>query len=147
MATAVTADISKDVLASSTADSDRFVYSNYFVPLLLTFGDGETPIVPFFIKQRLLENLRYGALDDDRLSAILQQLQMPELLAMNHMERARAAFNRAGDVVREAADGADPNRNRASGEATGELRPGRRCGRRQTPTTTRASGAENPPSG
>ena len=62
MTRTVSADISADELASGTEYSDRYVYSNYFVPLLLTFEDDVTPIVPLFVKQQLLDYVRYGGL-------------------------------------------------------------------------------------
>ena len=67
---------------------DRFVYSNYFVPVRLTFDDDATPILPFYTKQQLIELGRYGGLDNDRLRRLLDELDMREVWQANEMDQA-----------------------------------------------------------
>lgn len=92
MGTVVVADADLAALGFSTAHSDRYVYSNYFVPVQLTFGDGETPVLPFYVKQALIEATRYGGLSADRLPHLLKQLGLAELWKANEMDAAAAAL-------------------------------------------------------
>lgn len=105
MTRTISADVSDDELTSGTEYSDRYVYSNYFVPLLITYDDDVTPIVPFFVKEQLLDYVRYGGLNEDRLHAILEELDLPELWGTNHMAEARAVLERA--VAAQPANGGD----------------------------------------
>ncbi|TDU90345.1 hypothetical protein EV138_3931 [Kribbella voronezhensis] len=88
MSKVVVADIDTDGLGFAAAFSDRYVYSNYFVPVLITFDDEVTPILPFYAKQQLLEALRYGGLDRDRLPGILKKLGLSRLWDANNMDAA-----------------------------------------------------------
>ncbi|MFI5852369.1 hypothetical protein ACIA8B_31650 [Micromonospora chalcea] len=92
MGRVVVADADPATLGFSTAHSDRYVYSNYFVPVRLTFGGGETPILPFYVKQALIEAIRYGGLDGDRLPHLLKQLGLYDLWKANEMDAATEAL-------------------------------------------------------
>lgn len=83
------ADISEEVMSFKTEYSDRFVYSNYFVPLKITFDDAHTPLLPFYNKQKLLEVHYQGVLDLDRLQNILKDIGYPELWAKNELDEAK----------------------------------------------------------
>ena len=89
MTKTVVADIAESILKFESANSDRFVFSNYFIPRLLTFADGHTPIMPFYAKEKLLQfRERYG----DSVLGILNQLGFKALWEKNAMEAARAAL-------------------------------------------------------
>jgi hypothetical protein len=88
MSKTVVADISDDLLKSGTADSDRVVYSNYFVPLLINYTGTSIPIIPLFVQQQLAELVTYGGIDRDRLQQVMQYLGIPEAWAINDVDRA-----------------------------------------------------------
>ena len=88
MTSLITASIGKQVLTSDTAFSDRFVYSNYFVPLLVGFDGTEIPMLPFYTKKQVLELMLAGVYSEDTLKASLEQLGMQELWAKNDMQTA-----------------------------------------------------------
>lgn len=46
----IVCDVDDEFLQCGTKFSDRFVYSNYFVPLSVTFGDENTLILPHYKK-------------------------------------------------------------------------------------------------
>ena len=79
MGTVIVAEVGEEGLGFATGFSDRFVYSNYYVPVLITFDDGVTPVLPFYTKQAIVEALRYGGLDGDRLPGILKTLGLGQL--------------------------------------------------------------------
>ncbi|WP_030242178.1 MULTISPECIES: hypothetical protein [unclassified Streptomyces] len=88
----VVASVDTSALGFTPAFSDRYVYSNYFLPALITFDDGVTPILPFYTKQSLLEALRYGGyggLDSDVLPHILKDLGWSRLWQANNMDAAQ----------------------------------------------------------
>ncbi len=84
------AQINEDVMSCTTEHSDRYIYSNYFVPLLVTFEGDRTPVLPFYTKQKILESAQYGIIDPDRLQIILRELGFSELWNMNAMAEAKA---------------------------------------------------------
>jgi hypothetical protein len=88
MGKVIVANIDTNTLDFTTASSDRYVYTNYFVPVLVTFNDATTPILPFYKKQAILEALRYGGLDGDRLPDILKSLGLDRLWDVNAMGQA-----------------------------------------------------------
>lgn len=88
MGKAIVADIETKVLSLSSADSDRLVYSNYFLPLLLTFADGETPILPFYRKQDLLNVARSGSMTATDIQNYMEQLGVGEAWALNKLDMA-----------------------------------------------------------
>lgn len=92
MGTVVVADADLATLGFSAAHSDRYVYSNYFVPVQLTFGGGETPLLPFYVKQALIEATRYGGISRDRLPHLLKELGLSEVWKANDMDGAEAAL-------------------------------------------------------
>ena len=119
MAKTALADISDEALTSGTADSDRYVYSNYFVPLLITFDDDVTPIVPFTIKNDLLEMTRYGLVPEDRMKAIFEDLGVEELWDQNDMSEA---VERLGPSALElGGNGLEPYRERTEETERPEL--------------------------
>jgi PHD/YefM family antitoxin component YafN of YafNO toxin-antitoxin module len=68
----ITATLGKDFLTSDTAFSDRFVYSNYFVPLLVNFDEqSEVAILPFYAKKHLLEVAIARELEPSRIKQLL----------------------------------------------------------------------------
>ncbi len=90
MSKTIVAKIGNEVLSSATKHSDRYVYSNYFVPLLVTFDDDDsTPILPFYVKQQILEVANYGIVDPDRVETILRKLGYSELWEKNAMSEAQ----------------------------------------------------------
>jgi hypothetical protein len=88
MGKVIVANIDTNTLDFTTASSDRYVYTNYFVPVLVTFNDATTLILPFYKKQAILEALRYGGLDGDRLPDILKSLGLDRLWDVNAMGQA-----------------------------------------------------------
>ncbi|MCZ7434835.1 hypothetical protein O7598_00330 [Micromonospora sp. WMMC241] len=92
MGRVVVAEADPATLGFSSAPSDRYVYSNYFVPVQLTFGDGETPVLPFYVKQALIEAIRYGGLSRDRLPHLLKELGLSEVWKANGMDAAEDAL-------------------------------------------------------
>ncbi|WP_218160015.1 hypothetical protein [Streptomyces sp. PAN_FS17] len=88
----MTADVDTGGLGFGAAFSDRYVYSNYFVPVLLTFEDSTTPILPFYAKQQLLEVIRYGGINRDALHSILKNLGYSRLWRDNAMDAADRAL-------------------------------------------------------
>jgi hypothetical protein len=106
----VVANVSDEALTSGVEWSDRYVYANYFVPLLVTFDDEVTPILPFYVKQQLVELLRYYDMNEDRLHAILGSLDLPELWSTNDMDEAQERFIRSED---EQAVASSPPRTRS----------------------------------
>ena len=83
MSKPIVADIDETLLCFSSEHSDRFVYSNYFIPFLVTFGDDKTPILPFYAKQRLIEITQQGIISRDRVITILRKLGYDELWDKN----------------------------------------------------------------
>ncbi|MGC4847581.1 hypothetical protein ACLQ3F_10095 [Micromonospora sp. DT15] len=92
MGEVVVAEADLATLGFSNAHSDRYVYSNYFVPVQLTFDDGQTPLLPFYVKQALIEAMRYGGLSQDRLPHLLKELGLSGLWKANDMDAADAAL-------------------------------------------------------
>lgn len=88
MGEAIVAGIDTGGLSFTAGFSDRYVYSNYFVPVLLTYGDGVTPILPFYTKQVLIEVLRYSSVGDRLLNAI-NDLKLPDLWSLNGLDDAK----------------------------------------------------------
>ena len=83
----VTCEITEDFLKCTSADCDRFVYSNYLVPLLVTFAGGsDTPIIPFYKKNLILEVLSSGILDLGELMPGLTRLGLEEVFSRNMVE-------------------------------------------------------------
>jgi hypothetical protein len=93
MSKTIIAEVSDEVLSFKTEYSDRYVYSNYFVPLLLTFDDDRTPLLPFYNKKRILETIRSGLLESNRVQDIVRLLGNNELWQLNAMDEAFARLN------------------------------------------------------
>ena len=86
MQKAVIAKLDQALLETTAADSDRFVYSNYVMRLLVTYDDGVTPIVPFYKRTILNAFARNGIIDGMKLKKALPGLDMGELLSNNELE-------------------------------------------------------------
>src|ERR1051325_4101184 len=99
MAKTFVAEIDDEVMSSKTSPSDRFVYSNYFVPILLTFPDGETPILPFYQKKTIVDGMRYGMPHPDQFAGALQTLGLDKLWELNGMREATLAGAPAADAA------------------------------------------------
>src|SRR2546425_284189 len=83
MQKAIVCNIKKEFLEYGMEFSDRFVYSNYFVPLLVTFEDSRTPILPDYKKHWLVDAVRYGVVEPVRIVQVLPELGLGELLGQN----------------------------------------------------------------
>lgn len=94
----IAAQVSDEFLASGTAFSDRFVYSNYFIPLQLTFDNSDVPIVPFATKAQLLQAILGGVISEDKVKEALAELRIDELWDDNGMQEA---LDRLRDSVSE----------------------------------------------
>src|SRR5438046_2470149 len=82
----IVADIAESFLKTGTEFSDRIVYSNYFIPLSLTFTDGKTPILPRYRKNIILEAMKYGVVDPAKIVDALPKLGLADVLKKNHFK-------------------------------------------------------------
>jgi hypothetical protein len=101
MPNTVVAQIDDERLAFKVAPSDRFVYSNYYVPLRITFGDDQTPVLPFYKKQELVEVAASGAVSDGRVRQILTDIGLGETWQRNELEQARQRWRIGLQAVQE----------------------------------------------
>jgi hypothetical protein len=86
----------EDVLSCEVAQSVRFVYSRYFVPVQLEYGDGRTPVLPGY-KKAFLENLaQAGIIDINKLPRELDAKALAELMKQNDL----GAWARPDDETR-----------------------------------------------
>jgi hypothetical protein len=83
----VSANIADEVLQSDTAYSDRFVYSNYFVPLAIDIVK-DVPMIPFYTKQQILELAVRDVWPVDRLKGMLEELDLKGLWEQNDFDGA-----------------------------------------------------------
>src|SRR5438067_2653676 len=88
MSRTIVADIKPSSLVFKPEPSDRFVYSNYYVPLQLTFDDSRTPILPFYKKQALLEATAFDVIPAQRLREILHAGDSDSTWLLNRMDDA-----------------------------------------------------------
>lgn len=86
MPKAIVCDLDDDLLKCGTKFSDRFVYSNYFVPLAVTFDDDRTPILTHYQKKRIASVFRWGVIDAGRILEELPRLGLAELWTRNGMQ-------------------------------------------------------------
>src|SRR4051794_26216126 len=86
MQKAIIAKVDEALLDTTAADSDRFVYSNYVMPLLVTYDDNVTPIVPFYKRKLLNAFARNGVIDGVQLKKALAGLGVGEVVANNELE-------------------------------------------------------------
>jgi hypothetical protein len=82
----VIAGVDGKLLESKTADSARFVYSNYVMPLLITSGDDVTPILPGYKREMLNAFARAGVINGPQIREALPALGLGELLSFNGLE-------------------------------------------------------------
>jgi hypothetical protein len=95
MTKTIVADIKDELLSFTSGYSDRFVYSNYFTPLLVTFGDNRTPVLPFYVIQQLLEVANYNIVNHDQLRHILDEIGYGELWSRNAMDQAQERWRKS----------------------------------------------------
>ena len=88
----VIAKIDDATLVLTTEGSDRYVYSNYFVPLRLTFADDTTPVLPFYVKQKIVELQQWRVLPSDRIARTLEMLGFKDLWQKNGLTDALEAI-------------------------------------------------------
>jgi hypothetical protein len=86
----ISAEVGDEVLASSTEYSDRFVYSNYFVPLSVDLTADSVPMIPFYTKQQILQFAVNGVWSVDRLKSMLEELDLKGLWEQNDFDEALA---------------------------------------------------------
>lgn len=67
----IVCNVNEDILRCGAEFSDRFVYSNYYIPLHITFNDGNTLILAEYKKTQLANTLKYSMADP---LAILERL-------------------------------------------------------------------------
>jgi hypothetical protein len=96
----IVCEITEDFLKCTSADSDRFVYSNYLVPLLVAFAGGsDTPIIPFYKKNLILEVVSSGILDPGDLMPALVGLGLEEVFSRNQFEPSAVTAPPGGGAV------------------------------------------------
>jgi hypothetical protein len=100
----ISANVGKEVLTANTAFSDRFVYSNYFVPLLVSFEQTEIPLLPFYTKKQVLQLALAGVYSEEKLRASLEELGMAELWDKNDMDTALDRLRGQASVERDRLD-------------------------------------------
>lgn len=83
----IVADIPDEVLSCSTENSDRLVYSNYYVPVAVVFDKDAPPILPFYKKQVLIELSRYSGGLGDTTRGLLEEIA-PGVWDQNAMDQA-----------------------------------------------------------
>jgi len=86
MQTAVVASLDEEFLKTETADSDRFVYCNYVMPLRITFSDDVTPILPDYTRKALTAFVRAGVIDGPGILKALPALDFGEVISRNRLE-------------------------------------------------------------
>jgi hypothetical protein len=128
---AIIADVSEKSLESATADSDRFVYSNYVMPLLITFDDHTTPILPDYKRSVVKVFARAGIIDGPGVLKGLQRFDVGKVISLNGLKLDRPVNNPpdARDAEAEApadaeARGAREALGRAARVAISEARSG-----------------------
>jgi hypothetical protein len=85
MQEAVIASLDEDLLETKTAGSDRFVHSNYVMPLLITFQDGETPVLPDYKKDIIKLFAGAGVINPGVIRA-LESLDLSEVVRRNQLD-------------------------------------------------------------
>lgn len=88
MAKSHVAEFDDQLLASESSPSDRFVFANYYVPILLTPEDDDTPLLTFYQKQILIDVLRSRLMTPERFAEILKELGYGELWQRNSFAEA-----------------------------------------------------------
>jgi hypothetical protein len=82
----IIASLDEELLKTTTAGSDRFVYSNYVMPLRITFRDGVTPILPDYKRRALKLFARAGVIDGPGVLKALEGLDFGEVVALNRLD-------------------------------------------------------------
>jgi len=102
MPKAIIAALDETLLETKTADSDRFVLSNYVMPLLITFADDLTPLLPGYKRALLNAFARTGVIDGPRKLEGIPALGVGEVIALNRLdlsEHARVEPARPPEVL------------------------------------------------
>ena len=97
----IIAALDEALLETKTADSDRFVLCNYVMPLLITFADDVTPLVPGYKRELLNAFARTGAIDGPRILEAIPPL-VGEVVARNRLDlsgRARVESARPPELL------------------------------------------------
>jgi hypothetical protein len=74
------------LLNCEAADSVRFVFSRYFVPLRLDYRDSETPVLPDYKRAQIQELVAAGKLDPGRVEDILNTNGLPDTVGRNALD-------------------------------------------------------------
>lgn len=92
----IVSDIDEKLLECKTEFSDRFIYSNYFIPLSVTFNDDKTPILPAHKKYLLREyfTVRHWVDPLDTISR-LTDMGLGDLLKKNEITLSALGSNPA----------------------------------------------------
>ncbi|MCX4564657.1 hypothetical protein OHA02_52215 [Streptomyces phaeochromogenes] len=88
------------LLSCDVADSSRFVFSRYFVPLQLMFADSTTPILPGYKKAFLEELVAGGVLEPGRISRAFAAGDQPDTIERNSLRLALAKGAPADGAIR-----------------------------------------------
>jgi hypothetical protein len=100
MTDVVNAEPEPELLALRSAPAGRFVYSNHFVPCQLTFDKGMTAMVPFYVKQRLVELTVANLVDSDRLKELVADIGGKDFWDRNELDSAVENYHSSGVVDR-----------------------------------------------
>jgi len=112
MPKAIIAALDESLLETKSADSDRFVLCNYVMPLLITYADGVTPLLPDYKRALLNAFARNGVIDGPRILERVSGLEVGDVVARNGLalsEPARVEPARTTEMIagRENAGGID----------------------------------------
>src|ERR1044071_668913 len=121
MQKSIIASLDESLLETKTADSDRFVLCNYVMPLLITYADDVTPLLPGYKRAQLNAFARTGVLDGQRMLEAISALDVGEVVARNHLELAapiRPAAVRASEILTGPASAGNPAGAARRGAAT-----------------------------
>jgi hypothetical protein len=97
----------KDLLTCDAADSVRFVFSRYFVPLRLDFPHSETPLLPEYKKAQIAELMAAGKIDTARVHEIVDAGGMPDTFGRNGLNFELEGERDGNPELREAIEGAE----------------------------------------
>src|SRR5262249_26437754 len=108
MSKAIVCDLKEEAVKIQQEPSDRLVYSNYFVPVQLTFPANDIQILPFYKKNFVLEAVKYGVIDPGGLARapggpaiveVLRQNAFDPTTATTLPNRTRVALNNGETVA------------------------------------------------
>jgi hypothetical protein len=85
-----------DLLRSEAAASLRYVFSRYYVPVLVRYPDTGTLVIPGYTGRQLQRLVELGFIDPDRIPEILNGAEMSEALALNGLHLGPAGTAAGG---------------------------------------------------